>query len=293
MKTKKYNVIQVAKQLFRDKGVSDYSVQDIIEKSEISKGTFYNYFSSKNEFFIAYLEAAKADELARREALMKGESILDRDIFAKQILVRVQVNREYTLLPIFEIAFYSGDDQLKKYTQQRYIDELHWVATRLIDIYGADAQMYAEDCAVLFHGMLQNTIQTNKMIGKRSIDFLAIIYYVLQQIDLIMKRMIIVQDVSLFSHQFGKSDDHVEAVATTDIVQSLTSLQSEMPSSFEHIHESITFLLDEVQKDNIRVHIVRPVVLSLKNMLDRTEWAKMYQPTHEQLMHHLYIIGQK
>src|SRR5699024_8600266 len=118
MNEKKNHVIQVAKELFAEKGVSDYSVQDIIDKSGISKGTFYNYFSAKNTFYIAYLHAAKKDEEKRRAALIAGESASDKDVFAKQILTRVQINREYTLLPIFEIAFYSNDQALKKVTKQ-------------------------------------------------------------------------------------------------------------------------------------------------------------------------------
>lgn len=289
MQTKKNHVIQVAKQLFQEKGVSDYSVQDIIERSAISKGTFYNYFSSKNEFFIAYLEAAKEEELRRREALIEGESVNDRNIFAQQILVRVHVNREYTLLPIFEIAFYSEDEQLKKHTQQRYVDELAWVAARLVDLYGPGAQMYAEDCAVLLHGMLQNTVQTYKLVGNESIDFLAIIHYVLQQIDLLIKRMIIVQDVPFFANDFTKSTSGALIVAD-DVRQSILQLQKAIPAELKHVHESIQFILEELEREQLRVHIVRPIVLSLKNMLDRTEWSEVYHDSYSLLVRYLYFI---
>lgn len=289
MQTKKNHVIQVAKQLFKEKGVSDYSVQDIIERSGISKGTFYNYFSSKNEFFIAYLQAAKAEELRRREALMEGKSVNDRNIFAQQILVRVHVNREYTLLPIFEIAFYSRDEQLKQHTQQRYVDELAWVATRLVDLYGTGAQMYAEDCAVLLHGMLQNTVQTYKLVGNESIDFLAIIHYVLQQIDLLMKRMIIVQDIPLFANDFMKNITK-DLIVVDDIRQSLLHLQETIPEELLHVHESIQFLMEELEREHLRVHIARPVVLSLKNMLDRTKWARSYDNCYELFVRYLYFV---
>lgn len=42
-----YKIIEVSKELFRVKGVSTTSVNEIIEKAEIATGTFYNYFDDK------------------------------------------------------------------------------------------------------------------------------------------------------------------------------------------------------------------------------------------------------
>ena len=43
---RKQHVVNRADQLFIHKGVQSTSVQDILEHSGISKGTFNNYFSS-------------------------------------------------------------------------------------------------------------------------------------------------------------------------------------------------------------------------------------------------------
>jgi len=42
-----YKIIEVSKDLFRVKGVSTTSVNEIIEKAEVATGTFYNYFDDK------------------------------------------------------------------------------------------------------------------------------------------------------------------------------------------------------------------------------------------------------
>lgn len=42
-----YKIIEVSKELFRIKGVSTTSVNEIIEKAEVATGTFYNYFDDK------------------------------------------------------------------------------------------------------------------------------------------------------------------------------------------------------------------------------------------------------
>lgn len=42
-----YKIIEEAKELFRNKGVSTTSVNEIIEKAGVATGTFYNYFDDK------------------------------------------------------------------------------------------------------------------------------------------------------------------------------------------------------------------------------------------------------
>lgn len=44
-------ILEAAKNLFADKGFEATNVRDIINESELSPGTFYNYFQSKEEIF--------------------------------------------------------------------------------------------------------------------------------------------------------------------------------------------------------------------------------------------------
>ena len=56
MKKRKRQIIQAARTLFIEKGFVNTSILDIIAAANISKGTFYNHFSSKNECLIAIIE---------------------------------------------------------------------------------------------------------------------------------------------------------------------------------------------------------------------------------------------
>ncbi|HNN00139.1 MAG TPA: TetR/AcrR family transcriptional regulator, partial [Turneriella sp.] len=44
-------ILEAAKTLFAEKGFEATNVRDIIHKSNLSPGTFYNYFQSKEEIF--------------------------------------------------------------------------------------------------------------------------------------------------------------------------------------------------------------------------------------------------
>ncbi len=47
----KQQILEAAKNLFADKGFEATNVRDIIHESNLSPGTFYNYFQSKEEIF--------------------------------------------------------------------------------------------------------------------------------------------------------------------------------------------------------------------------------------------------
>lgn len=52
MKDKKSDIFRSGKELFFTKGFKDTNVSDISKKAGIGVGTFYNYYSSKEELFI-------------------------------------------------------------------------------------------------------------------------------------------------------------------------------------------------------------------------------------------------
>ena len=72
MNERKRQVINHAKRLFLEKGYRNTSIQDILEDSNISRGTFYNYFPSKGELFKAVYDSFLKENHARRDELLIG-----------------------------------------------------------------------------------------------------------------------------------------------------------------------------------------------------------------------------
>lgn len=101
----KERIFYEALNLFRQKGFMAATVEEIAEAAEVSKGTFFNYFRSK-EALLNYLgerqTVAVADEVR--------ETLLDPALGARQKLVRilrrlasnVEADRDLTRLAVFE-----------------------------------------------------------------------------------------------------------------------------------------------------------------------------------------------
>ena len=163
MNERKQHVINKAHQLFIEKGYQATSIQDILDFSCISKGTFYKYFSSKSELLIAiYKTVYKKLEKDRNELLI-GKNPSDLEIFVKQLEMQMITNRKNKLIALYEEVMASNDVDLKQYIRHSRLRSLRWMFGRFIDIFAEKNKPYLLDCAIMFTGMLQHNLQYNRI----------------------------------------------------------------------------------------------------------------------------------
>ena len=170
MVSRKKLVAEHALALFVENGVANTSIQDIIKRSGISKGTFYNYFSSKTECIEEILEQARYDAALMRSELMIGRDEKDLKVLAEQVGVLSQINRQRGLDKLFEELLHNGDAELKNLVLRQRIAELEWFSSRLIEIFGESIHPYAFEASIIFYGMTQHILFTSKMINQQFIN---------------------------------------------------------------------------------------------------------------------------
>ena len=159
MNERKQHVLNMAHQLFIDKGFQATSIQDILEYSGISKGTFYNYFSSKNELLIALFKSIYQKLEQDRNELLIGQNPANIEIFIKQIELQMKTNRANKLVSLFEEINFSNDLELKQSMKLGNLRMIRWLYRRFIDIFGESKQPYLLDCAIMFMGILQHNLR--------------------------------------------------------------------------------------------------------------------------------------
>lgn len=62
---KKNNLLEAATTIFAEKGYKNASVDEIVEKAETAKGTFYYHFKSKEDLFLSLIDAG-IDKLSEK-----------------------------------------------------------------------------------------------------------------------------------------------------------------------------------------------------------------------------------
>ncbi|MFC5605006.1 TetR/AcrR family transcriptional regulator [Sporosarcina koreensis] len=273
MNERKRQVMLIAKKLFIDKGFTATSVQDILEEAKISKGTFYNYFTSKNECLMAILEDAHNESVIRRRELLVGRDKKDKDLLAGQILVRMQVNRELNLLPIYEAVFYSNDEELRNFVKAYHLSELKWIAGRLVDVYGEEAEPHAFDCSVMTLGMIQQLNHFWKAGSSKDPDIEKLVHFTFRRMDALMSDMIEQKDVLLEKHFISSLEvpaGDLKGKLQEDLLELKKKLEQEQ---FMNCVEYADFLLAELQSEKPRVSLLEAVSRSFREASNSTMLA--------------------
>jgi len=182
MNDRKQHVIKMAHQLFIDKGFQATSIQDILEYSGISKGTFYNYFSSKNELLIALFKMIYKKLEQERNALLIGQDPSNIQIFIKQVELQMETNRINKLISLFEEVYFSNDAELKEFIKRGQLRMIRWTYERFIDIFGDSKKPYLVDCAIMFTGILQYNLKYFGMAHESNTSIHQVVRYSVERV---------------------------------------------------------------------------------------------------------------
>jgi AcrR family transcriptional regulator len=269
MNNRKQHVIKMAHQLFIEKGFQSTSIQDILDYSGISKGTFYNYFSSKNELLIALFKSIYKQLEQERNELLIGQDPSNIEIFMKQIELQMETNRANKLLSLFEEVFFSKDEDLKDFIKSGQLWMLKWVYRRFIDMFGETKKPYLLDCTIMFLGMLNHNIKYSAMANDSNVNIQQIVRY---SVNRIVKT---VNEVSLSGDQLINPEVIDRWVPDTQnsikiiykkIHDSIGSIKNGQKQIDDKSEELLDFIEDELLKSrNPRRFLIESALYSLQS----------------------------
>lgn len=117
------DILQHALFCFADKGFQAATIDDIVGRSGMSKGTIYHYFSSKEEIYIRILESGTARMFEQLEAGFQGKSPADKlrlliRRYREQELTDEWINSGRILLEFWLSS--SRNEEMRKIMVERY-----------------------------------------------------------------------------------------------------------------------------------------------------------------------------
>ncbi len=159
-KERKTQILNAAEDVFTQKGFDQARMDDIAEKTGLSKGTLYLYFRSKEELIIAILDrlfgdifeqfkARKNNELGATEAIWQFTEAAIRDY--KKMLIMMPIAYEFLALAFRKSVVQKA---LKNYFKL-YMDSLIPIIQRGIDsgeFRPVDAREVAIAAGAIFEG---------------------------------------------------------------------------------------------------------------------------------------------
>ncbi len=88
-------IVQAARELFRTKEYDKTTMQELMKKLNIAKGTIYHYFSSKEQLLEAVVADLVDEELKRKKKLMKSRQCINLNALDKfRVLVTTDTMAE-------------------------------------------------------------------------------------------------------------------------------------------------------------------------------------------------------
>lgn len=277
MNDRKRHVIEKAHQLFIEKGFHATSIQDILNYSGISKGTFYNYFSSKNELLMDIFRSAIKKMEIDRNALLLGQDPADPEIFVKQIEFQMMANRENKIIPLFEEVFFSGDKELKDFIEIGQLNNLRWLSSRLGDITDDFCQPYLLDAAIMLNGILLQNIRFHRKANGEEASFGLVVRYSVNRI-LNMIEELAISGEQLIPPEF--IDKWLPFSKTEDLdwrtrVHSIISRLKKVDSENDEYLQKLEFVEKEILNSKApRKFLIDSVLLSLSASNDEFEELK-------------------
>lgn len=265
MNKRKRLVADQALTLFVEKGIAQTSIQDILERSGISKGTFYNYFSSKHECVWAILEQARYDARMMRGELMIEKDPRDVEVLLEQIAVLSSISRKRGLDAVFEEILHSGDSELKKLVLKYRVYELEWLGERFTEVFEIDQKEIAFEAAVIFYGIMQHLMFTKKVIHQNTLEPKTITRSAIIYVKEIL-RLMVEQGTNVLDSQhlqvYIKSFRNVE-LTVKEVIEPLEQFwHADFTRSQQQITEA---LLAEMKNDEPREVVLNALLKAFTN----------------------------
>jgi len=239
MNDRKQRVIKIAHELFIEKGYQATSIQDILEYSGISKGTFYNYFSSKSDLLVALFQMIYSKLEQERNQLLIGHEPSNINIFIKQMELILQTNRNNKLFTLFEEVIFINDIDVKHFIKQGNFKMLNWLYARFLDIFGESKEPYLLDCAIMFIGILHHNIKYTDLADELDLSVHQVVKY---SVERLVK---IVEEVSMAGEQLIKPEllkNWIPACKTSvTIQQELNECICKMKKKLTHSEEQAKY----------------------------------------------------
>ncbi|WP_285140031.1 bile-regulated transcriptional regulator BrtA [Listeria monocytogenes] len=186
MKEKKQRIIKSAKEVFQKQGYLKTSVQDMVDAAGISKGTFYNYFTSKEELAILIFKQEYSVLHQRLEYTMAQDGA-KKDNFTECLKIIIHFYTENG--EILNITFSQTmiDDDFNAFLQNVRLKNMEWVKYQLLEVYGEETKPYINDITMLLSGMAAMYVFAS---GSKNVNTGLIeraIPYVVRRLDALVK----------------------------------------------------------------------------------------------------------
>ncbi|MED3941884.1 helix-turn-helix domain containing protein [Priestia megaterium] len=296
MNQKQLDILRHTHQLFIEKGYVDTSVQDILERSGISKGTFYKYFSSKSELLLSLLSSLQESLILQREKVAIEYRGDNQKIFQEQMIFMLNFAEQNKIPEMIESTLVLNEVKTFHYIEELKAATFNWIYERFQQIFPPKTSPYLFDGAVLLEGMLNNMFKMNKALNY-PLPIEQIVRYCMKRTEEIIIEVAEQKEQlfnpSVYSAVFNeKTESHFSTDLTRVTAKVKRVIENKLTNEEERKRslEFVTFISDELLQNDTepRTFIIQNSLLSLEKIhtLAQTKEVEEYKEVITTLTRH-------
>ncbi|SFB15850.1 transcriptional regulator, TetR family [Lentibacillus halodurans] len=286
---KKRHILITAMKLFSSKNYNRTSMQEIADICDISKGSLYVYFRSKEDlllnilqYYFQYIE----DQIMLIE---EDASLSAAEKFMKEIEIKLGhyiKNQEFYRLQEQELSDLS-DKNIYHYLHQQKIAQAKWFEQYLIKIYGNQIKPHAADGAFLFIGMIKQYMELI-ILKQFPLNIKKVVRFLMAQIDFMIKGVLDNNFEPLINENLWSlylaeaSEEKVHPLELIKQMKNQLKTESIPETQSEEAHQSLTIMEQELMS-------MQPRSAILKGMLHNLEPIRSLKETRIKLADSLQI----
>ncbi|WP_404330025.1 TetR/AcrR family transcriptional regulator [Mesobacillus maritimus] len=225
MNEKQMKLIESGMKLFATKGYHRTSVQEITSEAGVSKGSFYVYFQSKEEFMLTayqYFYTRIKEKIER----VKVENLSPRESLAKQITVWLQYiyeHKDFIILHMKENISIAGS--VDEWAKEIKVDSYHWMRENIENIHGKqEIKPILFDLVIQMEGLLHSYTKW-KIVDDVNLEVNQVGPFLVRRLDDLVKGMQERQEAPLISFDELSMDYEAHRQACRSIPEILLSLK--------------------------------------------------------------------
>ncbi|WP_161993109.1 TetR/AcrR family transcriptional regulator [Sediminibacillus terrae] len=282
MNEKKRNIIEASIALFAEKGFYSTSVQEIVDKSNLSKGSFYLHFRSKDELMLRIFEYYY-DLMNRKVDEVRQENLPPKESFIKQIRVQLEeiLKHKDFIITQFREQTISLNEELFQFIRQKDIEIKQWYEQNLINMYGNRAEEHVVDLSIIVEGMLSNYMQLSIKYDVE-LDFHKMAVFLVRRLDDIVRGLIdsgeeplvTKEHLTEFAQQMNLPPDSVKQEVETSLqkMQEAINHLDIDPSKAAELQGVIDYLSSEIRKAEPKKFLIQGLLANFKEISELDEY---------------------
>lgn len=280
MKQRRKELIETAIKLFAEKGFQSTSVQDIVSSYGISKGAFYNYFSSKEELLVDIFKYYN-DKFNLKTDEIDALNISPREKLQKRIYLQFKYfmrHRDFIVM-YFREQNQSINEGLRNLMKEHTLNMLQKEEKLLVASYGDSIQPYINDLVLICLGIRNSYMKITVFDGIK-LDPTEISYFLMERIDDVVagiKRSSLdpLLTKSLFKEYTNGLLSNQQKILSNllSIKETLESLEI-TPEKKEELYNVIHYLIEENNKTEVKKYIFQGMLANFKPIKELDSYRK-------------------